>query len=430
MFKAPPVGFQHGRRGTTVERFPIIHWFYYFFEAHSTIRLIMFGLFALAPVSYILMIGFRSEFCLVAFALASLMIISIIVGLFSVPKLRIDVHMPTRIECGSVFETVYDVKNVGEKCARYVDIDTLVYPDVICFTKDTAWIDRLDSGNNVSVSASGHAKRRGVYTMPAVRYDTSYPCGFWRWGRTGKGDAFSIYPSYTRLEFLDIPLGTGNQNELSAENKLSREAFEFHGCREFREGDLLRHIHPRSSARVGTLVVKEFQSEGRLRTAVMIDTQVSSQLLTWLLFANISKDNPLEAALSLSAAIVDFLSVTDRVLELLVAGPQVYRFVSTGRVGYFEEVLDILAAVEPCSDDPFDTLEPMLLEEIRMIQSACLVLIKWDQRRKDLVLNLKAYGLGVKLILITIDGKRPDDYPVDELCFSAKEILGGEICSL
>jgi hypothetical protein len=45
-------------------------------------------------------------------------------------------------------------------------------------------------------------------------------------------------------------------------------------------------------------------------------------------------------------------------------------------------------------------------------------------------LNLKAYGLGVKLILITIDGKRPDDYPVDELCFSAKEILGGEICSL
>jgi uncharacterized protein (DUF58 family) len=430
MFKSPPVGFQHGRRGTTIERLPILHWFYYFFEAHCTTRLILFFLFGIAPVLYIMMIGFRSDFCILGFSLISLMLISVIIGLFSVPDLHINVKMPTRVESGAVFETIYDVKNIGKRRARYIDIDTLVYPDVICFTKEAAWVRRLEPGESVTVSGLGHANRRGVYTMPGVRYDTGFPCGFWRWGRTGKGDVLFIYPEYTRLDYLDIPLGTGNQNELSAENKISREAFEFHGCREFREGDLLRHIHPRSSARVGALVVKEFQSEGRLRTAVMIDTQVSRKLLKWLLFANISKTNPIEAALSLSASIVDYLSVTDRVLELLVAGPQVYRFISTGRIGYFEEVLDILAAIEPCSDDPFNQLEPMLLEEISMIQSVCLVLINWDKRRKDLVFTLRAYGLGVKLVLITDDGKRPDDYPIEELCLSAKEILDGEVCSL
>jgi DNA-directed RNA polymerase subunit alpha len=54
------------------------------------------------------------------------------------------------------------------------------------------------------------------------------------------------------------------------------------------------------------------------------------------------RSSPFEAALALTAAIVEALSVTDRVLELLIAGPEVYRFVSAGRVGYFEDVLDIL----------------------------------------------------------------------------------------
>ncbi|MDA3798694.1 MAG: DUF58 domain-containing protein [Kiritimatiellae bacterium] len=428
-WKQPPVGYQHGRRGTTLGRMPVIHWFYYHFEAHFTIRFGVFAVIGIAPTAYVMMMGFRSEFCAVGFALFSWMFISIIVGLFSTPDLNIDVKMPERVECGSVFETIYDVQNVGKKCARYVDVDTLIYPDVLCFTKDTAWIANLPAGEKTSVSAFGHAKRRGVYTMPGLRYDSRFPGGFWRWGYTGKGSLLSIYPKYARLISMDVPLGTGNQNELSAANKLTREAFEFHGCREFREGDLLRHVHPRSSARVGTLVVKEFQSEGRLRTAVLVDTQIKRSAM-WMHFSNLTKNEPIEAAISLSASIVDFLSVTDRVLDLLVAGPQVYRFVSTGRVGYFEEVLDILASIEPFAEDPFEKLESLLFEEIRMIQSVCLVLINWDERRRELVQDLLAYDVGVKIVLITPDGNRPADYPVDELCLSAKEILEGEVCSL
>ena len=110
-------------------------------------------------------------------------------------------------------------------------------------------------------------------------------------------------------------------------------------------GDALRHVHPRSSARLGVPVVKEFQAEGRSRTAVLVDTRAGNVLSC--MRARLMREDPVEAALSLAAAITDALSTTDRVLELLVAGPQIYRFVSAGRVGYLEEVLDILAAVEP-----------------------------------------------------------------------------------
>lgn len=428
MLQKPPVGFQHGRRGTSFAKFPVVHWFYYHFEAHFTTRIILFSIIGVAPVLYILMIGFRGEICAVGFALIAWIIVSMLVGYFSIPKLKIDAVAPKRVECGAMFETVYKVQNTGRKTARYVEIDTLIYPDVRCLVRDSAWIGCLPPGHKTEVSAKGLAKRRGVYTLPGLRYDSAFPCGLWRWGWTFPGTTLSIYPSYSRLLNLFIPLGNGNQNEISAENKLSREALEFHGCREYREGDQVRHIHPRSSARIGTPVVKEFQSEGRRRTAILVDTEPSEKKL-WKYFAYIKADDPIEAALSLTAAVVDYLSVSDRVLELLVAGPQIYRFVSTGRIGYLEDVLDILAAVEPC-EAPFSEIESMLYEEIRDIQSVCLILVKWDKRRRNIVRELESYGVGVKVILITSSGERPESYPVEQVCLSAKEVMKGEVCSL
>ena len=127
-----------------------------------------------------------------------------------------------------------------------------------------------------------------------------------------------------------------------------------------------------ATERAPGLIVKEFQTEGRARTALLVDTRGR-----WMFGGTRERlldIDPFEAALSIAASVVDYLATTDRVLELLVAGPEVYRFVSAGRIGYLEEVMDILAAVEPMKDDPLERLEPMLLDEIRLIQSVCLIL--------------------------------------------------------
>jgi uncharacterized protein (DUF58 family) len=257
-----------------------------------------------------------------------------------------------------------------------------------------------------------------------LRWDSDFPGGFWRWGRTDRVErVLYVHPRYTRLDSLDMPLGPRNRHELSAAMELSREAFEFHGCREYRDGDALRHVHPRSSARLGAPVVKEFQSEGRSRTAVLVDTR---RPLSGRWRDLLPRSSPFEAALALTAAIVEALSVTDRVLELLIAGPEVYRFVSAGRVGYFEDVLDILAGIESCREDPLDKLEPLLFEEIRLIQSVCLVLTGWDARRAALVDELEAWEVGLKIVLITPDGRRPDGLPPGAQCLGARAVLRGE----
>ncbi len=428
-FLSPPLGFQHGHRGVTVGKFPLLFWVNYFFLAHFTVRIFIFGVVAIAPTAFMMLVGFKSGMFLIGFSVTAWIIVCTVVGFFICPRLDLACDISERVECGSRFEINYTLRNSGKLTARNVYIETLPYSALFRLTSKRVTVGTVDAGESVSVKGWSKVRVRGVYTLPNLRWDSDYPGGFWRWGRTqAERRVLHVYPRYARLDNLEIPLGSGDRGELSSENKLSREAFEFHGCREFREGDLLRHVHPRSSARLGVPVVKEFQSEGRLRTAVLVDTTESG----WLgrTGSRLLSNSTLEAALSLATSIVDFLSSTDRVIELLAAGSDVYRFVSSGRTGYFEEVLDIFASIESGKGDPFEKLEPMLMEEIRLIQSVCLVLTCWNDNRENLIKILDACGVGIKVVMITPDGRRPASLPIDIPCFSARSVLKGNVCSL
>jgi len=425
----PPIGYQHGRRSRFTRNFPMICWVYYGLTALTTPRLFVFGAIGVGPTALFLLTGFDSPLEAMGFAVLAWIAVCIAGGLFWRPRLEVTARMPLRVECGSRFETRYTVTNRGRRSARDVAVDTLVFSDWLSLRRQRARLAVLRPGATETVAARGHALARGVYTLPALRYDASFPCGFWRWGRTERHErCLSVYPHYTRLASFDVPLGNRNRQDLSTARELAREALEFHGCREFREGDMLRHVHPRSSARLGMPVVKEYQAEGRSRTAVLVDTREGGLLARWR--AGVTREDPFEAALSLTAAIVDALAATDRVLELLVAGPQVYRFVSAGRGGYLEEVLDILAAVEPCRQEPLDQLEPLLLDEIRAIQSVCLILTGWDARRAALVREVGAWEAGLKVVLLTASGRRVAGLPPEVVCLAARDVLRGEVSRL
>ena len=427
--RTPPIGYQHGRRSRFIRNFPMVCWAYYGLTAHTTPRLFVLGAIGVGPTALFMLVESDSHLMALGFAVLAWMGASIAADLVWSPRLNVAMSMPIRVECGSRFETRYTVSNRGRWSARDLAVDTLVFSDWLSLRRQRARLAVLHPGETETVSATSHALARGVYTLPGLRYDSSFPSGFWRWGRTEKHERLlSVYPRYTRLESFDIPLGNRNRQDLSTARELAREALEFHGCREFREGDALRHVHPRSSARLGVPVVKEFQAEGRSRTAILVDTRSHGVFAD--LPASLGRGDPVEAALSLAAAIIDALSATDRVLELLVAGPQIYRFMSAGRVGYLEEVLDILAAVEPSRNDPLDRLEPLLFDEIRAIQSVCLILTGWDARREALVREISAWEAGLKVVLLVKHGQVIEGLPPEVICLSARDVLRGEVLSL
>jgi uncharacterized protein (DUF58 family) len=201
---------------------------------------------------------------------------------------------------------------------------------------------------------------------------------------------------------------------------------EFLGCREFRTGDNPRYIHWPSTARTGEIIVREFQDEYISRMALIVDTSAEKPgSLRRMFSAGEHQYNDLEAALSLSAAVAENLMKGDSIVDFFAAGPQVYRLRVGRSLAQFENILDILACIEPCRGECFTEMKQEVLNEISDIGSATVILLKWDKAREDLVRRLAESGTAVKTVIIY--GKEMPQGPPDAVYLSSGSILSGDV---
>ncbi len=115
--------------------------------------------------------------------------------------------------------------------------------------------------------------RRGRYGFAVPTVSTRFPFGlFGRTIRSGSPDVLVVYPRLGRLtqqwltrhhEWFE---GTHRR-----ENRHGRVSGDFYGVRPWRSGDSRRSIHWRSSARHGSLVVRQFEQHRNRDLAVLVD---------------------------------------------------------------------------------------------------------------------------------------------------------------
>jgi len=417
-----------GRTGWRYWQVPLANWLYYGMMAWLTPRLLALGAVGVALPLGLLAFGIESAITRLGFAGLALALAAIVTAWWWRPRLEVRGEQPVRVERGRAFPIRYVVHNTGRRAACDVTLDTLPYPNPAELRMRGVRLPSLGPGLQCVLEGQATARRRGRYRLAPLRWDTDFPLGLWRHGKTDWADRrLTVYPAHSPLTSLDIPMGARHRLDTHSARQLTRSALEFHGCREFRAGDALRHLHPRSSARAGVPVIKEFQAEGRGRTAIVVDTWARLPSTV----RRVMDDQVVEACLSLATAVTEHLSRSDRVLELLAAGPGLYRFESAGRSGFLEEVLDILASVDPVDSDPLPRIQPVLMDEIRAIQSVCLILGRWDRQRADLVRELAAWQVGVKVILVTWrEVPLPVDLPEGAVCVSARRVRRGEVVAL
>ncbi len=120
--------------------------------------------------------------------------------------------------------------------------------------------------------------------------------------------------------------------------------------------------------------------------------------------------------MSLSAAIADGLSRGEYIIDLFAAGPELYVFRSGRHVAHFDSVLEILACVDACRRNPFETVTPALADELGTISTVICVLLDWDASRRDLVRAAAEAGCRAKVIVVRdgpttepISGAETDD---------------------
>jgi uncharacterized protein (DUF58 family) len=116
------------------------------------------------------------------------------------------------------------------------------------------------------------APRRGVITVGPVVYRRTDPVGlFARRVRWAAPVELLVRPA--TVDLAGLPLGEIRDLEGVPSDRLSMSDLAFHALREYVRGDDLRHVHWRSSARAGQLLVRQYHDTRRTSALLLVDTR-------------------------------------------------------------------------------------------------------------------------------------------------------------
>ena len=186
---------------------------------------------------------------------------------------------------------------------------------------------------------------RGRYAFGPVRLTIEDPFGLYRTVlELGEPGALLVYPQLVELERV---FGEGGAHAQEGRRLLLRRpsGFELHSVREYEQGESLRKVHWRSTARRGRLMVKELEDAPRDEIAVLLDGDASAVV-------GESFDMQVRAAGSILRAHVRRGRRTVLVVNSLLREVQTVH----SDAEEWRRALELLAAAEPTARTPVETL--------------------------------------------------------------------------
>jgi uncharacterized protein (DUF58 family) len=309
------------------------------------------------------------------------------------PPVRVTGRLPARLTAGRAVTAPLDVAGAGAAGLLSLFWEGPLPAADLEVQPREAYLE-VGRDSPVRVPLRLHPRRRGRYVLPGLGVARTDPFGLARSRAVWLPEHVVLaYPRYFTLEDLPLPMGRRYQPGGIPLASQVGESLEFVGTREYREGDPLRKIHWPSSARLGKPVVKEYQEEYFSRIALVLDTFLP-------LRPRLLERERFEAAVSLLASVAEHFSRSDEVVDILAAGPDLYE-VSTGRsLGSLDNVLDVLACLEPSAAPPFETVGPALFERLERLTTVVAVLLEWDEPREAFLRRVRAMGVAVRVLLV------------------------------
>ncbi len=308
------------------------------------------------------------------------------------PDLSVKRRLPSRVGAGE--ETSYQVTlESAEK--RPLGHLFLEIPEAIGGTgngKTTLHVKSLKPKERLVLSHTVKFPQRGAFYDEGVFGFSLLPFGLIRKPVFLRDPRkVVVYPKVYPIHQLSMSSGRRYHSGGIVVASSTGDSVEFIGTREYQEGDPLKKIHWPSWARTGKPIVKEYQEEYFVRHALIMDTFVTDP-------ASEEESLRFEAAISLTASISSHISLQDFIVDIFAAGPRVYYFSAGRSLAHLDNILEILATIEPNSEAPFLNFEPLLMERLGMISSILMVLIDMDPRREDLLMRLKLLGVPIKVL--------------------------------
>jgi uncharacterized protein (DUF58 family) len=264
---------------------------------------------------------------LLASLLLGLIIVSGILSEQSMRRLRLTAVVPEEIHAGRPFTRGARVGNRK----RWLTSHSVALEA----GERRLYIERLAAGEERLVTWEATPERRGRRRLPGVRVTTRFPFGlFVKSSRPLLDDEVVVFPAVH-------PLDAGWRRRLAAGGRRAihrrGRGHDLYNLREYHPGDDRRLIHWRSTAKTGTLVVRELEAETALDSRIV------------LVGDGTGGGARLEAALSEVASVAVHLTRAGAAVELIGAGLHV----PAGRgAAHRRRLLTALALCDPATAPP------------------------------------------------------------------------------
>jgi len=167
---------------------------------------------------------------------------------------------------------------------------------------------------------------------------------------------------------------------------------EFAALRDYRQGDPRRHIHWRSFAKTGKLIVKEYQDEYFDRHALIIDTHVDP-----------ADEARFEAIIRVAASLAGGPRPRDSILDLIFAGREVVELCAGRGLADTGRALAWLAEARAAGAGDVDPVTDLIGTRATGLASALVVLGGFDASREALLDTLATHGVRAAALIVTHD---------------------------
>jgi uncharacterized protein (DUF58 family) len=178
---------------------------------------------------------------------------------------------PSRVPVGQPAEVILRLENVS-----FLPTGLLLLEDEVPYTlggRPRFTVDRIGPGQHRTVRFPVRSDARGKYRIGPLRLRLADPFGLVELTRSFTAvDRLTVVPTVHPLPGIRLG-GAWESGGDSASRSVAIRGDDDAATREYRNGDDLRKVHWRSTARVGKLMVRREERPWQSRATVMLDTR-------------------------------------------------------------------------------------------------------------------------------------------------------------
>jgi uncharacterized protein (DUF58 family) len=312
---------------------------------------------------------------LLAGLMAGPLLFNLLLAIFALRKIDVIRQLPIQVFAGDQAAITLLIANRRRWTSLWaLRLDDLVTRDAgfplkpVESRRATLLLERIRAGEEVQVTYTAHFAARGRYRFGPLVYGTAFPLGLIRRQRMDRRiSELIVYPRLGRLsprwrQWQEQRAVTGVKSDF----RRGIVEGDFHGLRDWRSGDNRRWIHGRSSARRGSLVVRQFEQHRSDDIHVLVDLWQSPRPTR-------SQRDVVETAVSLAATVItDVCRRRGKRLRVSIGGAEYWHRSGQPSIKLLTDINEALALAAAHSES---RLPDPLLRAMRRGTSAQTVMI-------------------------------------------------------